>query len=135
MKILNKDEILEASDLSKELVSVPEWGGAVYVRSMSGADRDEFENSMVVEVDGKRQPDLKNMRAKLVALTVVDEHGNRVFDAADIPALARKSAAALERVFDVAQRLNGLGGKALEEATKNSEAATSGDSGSGSPKS
>ncbi len=117
---LSKDQILEADDLQNQEVDVPEWGGSVYVRSMTGADRDAFEASMVtVNPDGSRTPDMRNLRAKLVALTLVDEAGNRLFEVADIPRLALKSAAALERVFEAAQRLNGLGVKAEEDAVKN----------------
>lgn len=117
---LTKDQILEANDLQSVAVEVPEWGGTVYVRSMTGADRDAFESSMVtVHPDGSRTPDLRNLRSKLVALTLVDEEGNRLFEVADIARLALKSSAALERVFEAAQRLNGLGTKAEAEAVKN----------------
>lgn len=118
--ILSKEQILEASDLKAQPVEVPEWGGTVLVRSMTGADRDAFEASMVtVHPDGSRTPEMRNLRAKLVALTLVDEAGNRLFDVADIPRLAAKSAAALERVFEAAQRINGLGAKAEDDAVKN----------------
>lgn len=117
---LSKDQILEASDLNSVEVHVPEWGGTVMVRTMTGADRDAFESSMVTtNPDGSRTPDMKNLRAKLVALTLVDEGNNRLFDLSDIPRLAAKSSAALERVFEVAQRINGLGLKAEEAAVKN----------------
>jgi hypothetical protein len=117
---LTKDQILEAADLKSEAVEVPEWGGSVLVRTMTGADRDAFETSMViVAADGTRRPDLTNLRAKLVALTVVDEANNRLFDVADIPRLALKSAAALERVFDAAQRINGIGAVAQDAVLKN----------------
>ena len=119
MKRLSKAEILAAADLATEVVEVPEWGGSVTVRTMTGADRDAFEAALVRVVDGKREPDLTNMRAKLVALTVVDEAGERLFDAADVDALARKSAAALDRVAAAAQRINGIGAEAAEETAKN----------------
>lgn len=129
MNLLTKDQILEATDLKSEPVDVPEWSGSVLVRTMTGADRDAFEESMVtIAPDGKRTPNMTNMRAKLVAMTVVDEAGNRLFEAADVAFLARKSAAALERVFDVAQRINGMGAAAEKELEKNSDAAPSGDS-------
>lgn len=120
MKKLSKAEILDALDLKTEIVEVPEWGGAVTVRTMTGADRDAFEEQLVrVGPDGKREPDLRNMRAKLVALTVIDENGDRMFNEDDIRALTAKSAAALARVADAAQRLNGLGADSVEEAEKN----------------
>ena len=127
--MLSKDQILEANDLVSEEVQVPEWGGSVKVRTMTGADRDAFEQSMVsIGDDGSRRPEMSNMRAKLVALTLVDDSGNLLFSAADMPMLAKKSAAALERVFDAAQRINGLGVKAEDAAEKNSAADLNGSS-------
>jgi hypothetical protein len=117
---LSRDQILEASDLRSQLAEVPEWGGAVLVRTMTGADRDAFENSMVsVRPDGTREQNLTNFRTKLVALTVVDDAGNLLFSADDLARLAAKSALAIDRVFVVAQSINGLGAQAVETAAKN----------------
>lgn len=129
--LLSKEQILAADDLKSETVDVPEWGGSVIVRMMSGAARDAYEASMIVMKDGKRVADLSNMRAKLVAATLVDEAGNPMFSEDEVTALAAKSAAALERIASVAQRLNGLGADAVKDAEKNSVAAPSGDSTSG----
>ena len=124
--ILTKDQILEADDLRTETVDVPEWGGSVLVRTMSGTDRDAFEASMItLSPDGTRKPNMTNMRAKLVALTVVDDAANRLFDASDVDRLALKSASALERVFEAAQRINGLGVDAQDDIAKNSGAGLS----------
>ena len=117
---LSRDQILEASDLKTQVAEVPEWGGSVIVRTMTGADRDTFENNLVtVKADGSREQNLTNFRAKLVALTAVDDAGNLLFSADDVARLSGKSAAALERVFTVAQAINGLGAQAVEDATKN----------------
>ena len=80
-----------------------------------------------MSTDGKNtKMDLRNMRAKLVALTVVDDKGKRLFRGdADVNALGRKSAAALQRVFEVAQRLSGLSDEDMEELAKNSDAGQS----------
>ena len=126
---LSRDQILESSDLKTATVEVAEWGGSVIVRTMTGADRDAFEQTLVVTDDkGNRKTDLTNMRAKLVAMTVVDEAGNRLFTESDIVLLARKSASALSRVFDAAQSINGMADSSEGEAVKNSEADLSGDS-------
>lgn len=121
MALLNREAILNAQDLPTEVVPVPEWGGDVLVRGLNGTDRDKFEMGSVEMKDGK-VVDFKrdNVRARLVGLCIVDEQGNRVFSDADIEALGRKSGTALDRVFDVAQRLSGIGKKAQEEARKNS---------------
>jgi hypothetical protein len=113
--ILSKDSILQAQDLKTELLPVPEWGGDVYVRGMNGAERDKFEAS-IVQTKGKDQTlNMVNIRAKLASMTICDEKGNRLFSDADIAKLATKSAAALQRVFTVAQRLSGIGEDDVKE--------------------
>jgi hypothetical protein len=120
MALLTKDQILEASDLKTTEVEVPEWGGSVMVRTMTGSDRDAFEATLITTLeDGTRKPNMANMRTKLVALTLVGSDGSLLFSVDDVERLALKSAAALERVFDAAQTLNGLGAKAEAEAVKN----------------
>jgi hypothetical protein len=113
MNLLTKDAILAADDLPRETVHVAEWGGDVFVRTMSGTDRDAFEASLL-EKDGR----MENVRARLVALTLCDAQGDRLFDDSEIAALGRKSARALDRVFSVAQRLNGIGVEQVDAAKK-----------------
>ena len=79
MTLLSKTAILCANDLQTEDVDVPEWGGAVRVRSFTGRERDAFEASMVRGEGKDRKVDLTNMRARLVGLTVIDEGGQRLF--------------------------------------------------------
>ena len=115
MTLLNRESILQADDLPKELVDVPEWGGSVYVRSLTGAERDRFESSMIKQRGKNQQMNLDNIRAKLAVLTVCDEEGKRIFSSADIDELSKKSAAALDRIFAVARRLSGLGEDDVKE--------------------
>ena len=128
MRTLTKDQIVAAQDIKTEIVEVPEWGGAVAVRELTGIERDAFEQSLLrLTPEGKREPDLTNMRAKLCAACIVDgETGDRLFTEATLGELANKSAVALGRVFQVAQRINGMGD--VEDAEKNSAAAPSGSS-------
>ena len=120
MSLLSKTAILAAQDLQTEDVEVPEWGGAVRVRSFTGRERDAFEASMVRGEGRDRKVDLTNMRARLVGLTVIDETGQRLFTDEEVDLLGAKSGAALDRVFAVAQKLNGLSGADVEELSKNS---------------
>jgi hypothetical protein len=131
MAQLTRAAILAADDLKREEVPVPEWGGSVFIGSMTGAQRDAWEQSLVP--GGKGRVDVTNVRAKLVAACAVDATGARLFEAGDAEALGQKSAAALERCAQVAQRLNGLTEKALEDARGNSSADLSAASTSSSP--
>lgn len=106
---LDRDAILEVQDITIEPVEVPEWGGVVYVKALTGNERDAIESS-VVAIDGKGQRVLRldNLRAKTLARAICDPQGKRLFSDADIPALTKKSAAAMQRLFNVAQRLSGM---------------------------
>lgn len=130
--LLSRDAILAANDTQREEVQVPEWGGAVLVKSLTGKERDAFEAGIVEQKGKKTSVNMKNIRAKLVVLACVDESGQRLFGDGDVEALGNKSAAALERVFKVAQRLSGLTDEDVEELAKNSESDQSADSGSNS---
>lgn len=124
VKILNRDEIVDVVDIKTEYVDVPEWGGTVAMRELTGAERDAFEAQMVKVINGRREADMSNLRAKLVAACLVNEEtGDRLFDDKTINQLGNKSAAALDRLFRVAQRMNGMDGQ--EEQQKNSSPAPS----------
>src|SRR5688572_12784372 len=97
-----RDEIIEADDIKREGVPVPEWGCTVFVQVMSGVERDAFEQACLGD-DGKMST--ANIRAKLAAHTVVDDKGKRVFSDSDAELLGAKSAAALDRIFSVASKL------------------------------
>ena len=74
--MLTRDEIFAASDLPVEEVQVPEWGGSVYVRTMSGTERDSFEQEIV---DARKAGQEANVRGRLAARTVSDQQGERMF--------------------------------------------------------
>lgn len=113
-----RSKILGADDLPSESVEVPEWGVTVYVRSMTGRDRDMFEGQMVEMADqGKR---MDNFRARLAVFCAVDEKGKRIFKDSDQATLGQKSGRALDRVFEVASRLNKLTESDIEDKKKNS---------------
>lgn len=118
MSLLGRDDIIGADDRPTEDVPVPEWGGTVRVRALSGTERDAYESSMVSQRGNKVEANLTNARAKLVAASLVDEEGNLLFGQADIEALGRKSGAALDRVWDAARRLSGLKDSDVEELTE-----------------
>lgn len=118
---LSLQEILDAKDEVIEKVPVPEWGGDVFVRSVSGTQRDAFDQSQYEDaVDGKVS--MKNFRAKVVALGLCDEEGVPLAGQDKVMALGAKSCVALSRVFDVSKRLNGIGDDEVGDLEKNSDA-------------
>ena len=131
---LSRSDILKAEDLPTEEVAVPEWGGSVLVRGLTGRERDLFEVSMAKREGKQMVPDVNNVRAKLVAWCCVDDDGEFVFDqAGDVEALGEKSGAALNRVYEVAARLSGLSDEDVEEMVKDLKENPFGGSASSSP--
>ena len=128
-KFLDKASILAQDDLKTEDVQIPEWGNAwVRVRTLNASERDHFEASTVQRNGKKVTTNLENIRARLCLLCLIDEEGNRLFDEGDTFPLGGKSASALDRIFTVAQKLNGLRDSDVEELAGESNAAQNGDS-------
>jgi hypothetical protein len=131
-----RDEILGFDDKNYEAVEVPEWGKGVVVRvrSLTGSERDSWEASMLQDNGkGRRTTTWIDARAKLIVRCMVDGDGNRLFTDADTKAVGQKSSAALQRIFEVAQRLSRLTDEDVEEVTKASSDDQSASNGSGSP--
>ena len=109
---LTRDVILAAEDMKSERVEVPEWGGHVFVRQMTAGDRDKFD-AFVYEQSGA------SIRAWLVGMCAVDGEGKRMFSDADLEALAGKNGEPMDRIFQVARKLNKLLTVDIEDAEKN----------------
>jgi hypothetical protein len=124
--MLTRDQILAVRDLPTEVVDVPEWGDTVIIAVMSGKAREQLMDALADPQGPSR------FQAIILASTMVDETGARMFGEDDIEQLREKNPDVLTRLVDVAMRLNKIGPKATEDAVKNSEAAPSGSSGSDS---
>ncbi len=130
--LLDRAKIKAVNDVVVEDVDMPEWGGSVRVRGMSGTERDAFEAASLLPARGKhgtREVNLRNIRARLVACCAIDEQGDRLFGDDDLTWLGEKSGAALDRLADVAKRLSGLTSKDVDDLVKNSGSDQSDDSG------
>jgi hypothetical protein len=102
--------ILAADDRKPVPVEVPEWGGVtVYVKPLSMIEQFELQG------DGDNETSGPERSALVIALSVYDESGERVFEPADAAELVRKSVAATKRLSAEIKRLNGLGVSADEK--------------------
>jgi hypothetical protein len=120
--------ILNADDRKLIPVEVPEWNRTIYIKPMSGAERDSFEGETL-----KLKDRMANFRARTVVRVACNQDGTRLFQDSDAEALSAKSGVALDRVWTVAQGLARLGGAEVEAAGKPSASDQSGASGSSSP--
>ena len=125
---LTKDQILGSPvKLRIEQLPVPEWGdGAeVSIRELTGDERDAYDQIVVKQGDNYR-----GLRAHLVAMSLCDESGKPLgFTEAEVKQLGGKSGAAIDRIFQAAQRLSGLAHDSQEQAAKNSKSDQSESSG------
>ena len=117
MSFLDRDRIIGLSDSRVERVEVPEWGGHVYVRSLSVAELDRF------RADGERRKATAgphDATVRLVVLAACDERGVPLFRPEDAETLRGRSVTAVERVGAAALRLNTVTEAAADAAEKNS---------------
>jgi len=114
---LTREEILaKRSVRPRQPVEVPGLG-TLYVAKFSAKDRDRFEEIVTGGVPGK--VNLKNVRAQVAALMIVDEDGKRLFSDGDADALGELDTDAIQAVVDAGFKLNGIKADELEDAVKN----------------
>lgn len=107
-----RDKILAASDISSELIDVPEWGVTVEVRGMSAADRAAILDR-AVSADGRVL--LADMYPALVIASCHDpETGERIFDDSDWDAVTAKSGRAVEQIAQAALNMSGMTPQAVD---------------------
>lgn len=89
-------------------VECPEWGGTIWIKTLSATELDAYQASCLrFGRDGKRSPDLRNVRAKLVVACACYEDGRSFFtDPEAVAKLGGKSARVVDRLYAVADELN-----------------------------
>jgi len=107
--LLDKSKLLEREKLQVEKVEF-ENGDFVYVRQMTGHERDVFERSLyVMDANNKPTTKLEDFRAKLAVVTLCDETGKSLLEPRDFMALSNAmSASKLEKIVNAAQKLNAI---------------------------
>lgn len=135
--LLDRSKLLAKEVLRVQRVELGD-GDFVFVRQMTGRERDRFERSLLLEVEDKKgnvtyKRALEDFRAKLAVNTLCDEQGNNLLNPDDFNTLsANMSAAKLEHIVNAAQELNKISEEDKEAMVKNSESGPSDGSTSGS---
>lgn len=115
-----REAIMGANDLVVEPLEVVDWGVTVYVHTLTGNERDAWEDRCVSSRSKKSgKLDIRMLKAKLVIASACDENGKRLFVDNDAEGLNEKSAKCIDEVFQVAQRISGLSNKEAEEIAGN----------------
>jgi len=121
MPLLTKEQILAAEDLDFEEVEIKEWGGKVRLRCMTGTERDAFESAIYKIKGDKVEANRENFRSELLSRVLCNKDNKLLFNPREVKALGGKSGRVIDRLFDIAQKINGIGQSDIEELTKNSE--------------
>lgn len=132
MALLTKEALLAAASLDRlprETLEIPELGGSVIIKGMSGSDRDAWEKSLIVGRGKRRDVNTENVRAKLAVRCLVNDAGERLFSDGEAVLLGQLSASILNRIYETAQKLSGVSDEDVDELKKASETVV----GSGSP--
>lgn len=130
--LLNREKLLTREDLKIVKVDLDK-SEYVFVRQMTGRERDHFEQSLIKEVKDTKgnvtgyDRALDDFRAKLAVNTMCDEKGNLLLKHTDYSQLSQSmSAARLEKIVNKAQELNAITEEDKEALVKNSEAVQDG---------
>jgi hypothetical protein len=137
MALMTREQILGAVDIAFEdldLSHVPGWG-TVRVKDLTAGERDKLEQAIVYErtttkggKQVKEQVLRENVRATFCAACIVGEDLQPLFTKQDITALGAKSARALDAIFTLIRKRNGISDGDVAELEGNSEGDQSGDS-------
>lgn len=118
----HRETILARAKMAKkrEPLNLPEWGEGLYVCAMKSAERDAWEAEMFTAMQATGKAIAPNFRAMLVARTVVDSEGKRVFTDADIEQLGECDPTEMRKVYDLASKLNSVSSDDVRELEKKS---------------
>lgn len=144
MRLLSREQILNAKDVEHEDVQCPEWGGVVRIAALTASARAQFVARSIEirqQAEAAKKPAKKadkdaspkveqDIEMLLVALSAIDEQGNLLFSMDDVRGLGRKAADPISRCAAVALKLSRMGESAVAEEKKDSAPTQSGDSSS-----
>ena len=123
---LNREKLLKKEKLKIVRVNLDKKD-FVFVRQMTGREREQFENLLVKKISkgGKvvdYQQSMGDFRAKLAVNTLCFEDGKNLMRPEDYATLSQNmSASRLTKIADAAGKLNGITEEDKEELVKNSD--------------
>lgn len=123
--MLTKEQLLEAV-IDKEKVEL--LGDFVWVRGMTGTERDQWEQWCHNQRKKSETDTVDNYRASLVVRTACEENGRPFFDPTELVKVGRIPAKHLDRLYEVGARLSGVSSDDAETLGKNSKSVEPDDS-------
>lgn len=108
-KILSVADIAAANDCKIEKVPVIEWGGSIYMRTLTVSEVESISKKKIIP------------NSVMLAAVICDENGNKIFSDQEVQILEKKNSAVVVRLVEKAIELNGMGdaAKVIEDDAKN----------------
>lgn len=115
MSILSYTQLEQAQDITTSRESVPEWGGAVILRTLTAADRHAA--ARFIEAN----PDLDSVCVQL-AMGMINEAGERIVPLKDVAirVLMSRSSNVVMRLVGKLNAMSAIGAGAVEAEKKDS---------------
>jgi len=111
--MLSKDDIFKAKDFEIKEIEVPEWGGSIFIKSMSGYARAK----LVADVQNKI--DLDKLQLRVLINCICDSEGKLLFSEADLQKLGTKNPEVLSMLEKECCKISGIGTEAEGTIEKN----------------
>ena len=109
--MLNREQLLSKKKFTVKPVSLPDSEEVVYVRVMSGTERDRWEECQV-------ERKFTNFRSRFVVATLCNAEGTRLCTEADVDAVGELPMDVLDPIFEEARSINKLGDEDIKAIEK-----------------
>jgi hypothetical protein len=116
VRILTAEEIWAAKDIEERVVPVPQWGGAVRIRTLSQKQSAELRRKASRINPATKQSELDN--EALEQLLFIEGVIEPKFNITDYGRLSEKSMAAVTTVLKAIMDASGFSSESVSEATK-----------------
>lgn len=114
--ILTADEIWAAKDIEERIVEVPQWGGAVRIRTLSQKQSAELRRKATRVNPVTKQSEMDN--EALERLIFIEGCVEPQFSITDYGRISEKSMAAVTLVLKAIMDASGFSSEAVQDATK-----------------
>lgn len=110
---LTREQINAAKDVVTKSVDVPEWGGPVLLRSLTGADRAAIGRLLHIDKDA-------DVVTATLSRGLVGDDGQLLYTLDEVDELGRRNWTVIERLAGELNRMSSLGAAGLEQEKKDS---------------
>jgi len=117
------EDLLEADDVLTRDVFVPAINKWFRIRALSAAESERYSNSLV-SWNKRGTPQINDRgtaMARLVALSVVDAQGKRMFTEEQVQKLGRQHAVIIKPIYDAAREFSALTDEEIDVLEGNSD--------------